>query len=110
MPIKDKPHKQLKAKGIPYALMVSAAVILCAEDPRSRNGAEDTQIENENELIGHGDAGHLHGAYPPYHYVVKHIDKVSDAVLYHYGNGNSKNSFIKGSVTKQIFDQLLSPY
>ena len=43
-----------------------------------------------------------------YHNVVKHIDEICDAVLYHYRYHQSQKPLIKGFITDQCFNHTLT--
>ena len=85
-----------------HAFAVLIAEKLRAEDAGARNGAENAEVENEEELVCDGDAGHGHGAGGADHDVVEQIDKLGDAVLDHDGQGQSHDPFIKAFISDVI--------
>ena len=61
---------QLETKRIAHALVIAGTVKLCGENARARQTAENTEIENKQQLVGDGDAGHLIGSDLSDHHVV----------------------------------------
>ena len=88
-------RNQLETKRIAHTLVIAGAVELCGENARARQTAENTEVKNEQQLVGDGDAGHLIGADLSDHHVVQKPDKVGNAVLNHDRDGDGKNDFVE---------------
>ena len=77
-------EEELEAEAMAHALVVFAAEILSAEYARACQRSEDAEIEDEEKLVGNGDARHLRSSHCADHNVIQHIHKVGDAVLDHH--------------------------
>ena len=71
---------QLETDGLPDALIILLAKILCCKDPGAGYAAEQAQIIHENQLIDD---------------VIEQTHEVGNAVLYHDGYSDGKNHFIE---------------
>ncbi len=61
---------QFHAECIPDSLLVSASIILRRKNTCAGYAAENTEIENQDQLIDDGHAGHLFCADLPHHNIV----------------------------------------
>ena len=95
-------EQEFVAECVAHAPVVAAAEKLGAEDARSGDSAEDAQVENEQQRVGNGDAGHLLRADPSDHNIVQHTHKLRDAVLDHDGDGDGQSHFIKCPVSDEF--------
>ena len=100
-------EQELVAECVAHAPVVAAAEKLGAEDARSGDSAEDAQVENEQQCVGDGDAGHLLRADPSDHNIVQHTHKLRDAVLYHNGDRHRQGKLIKRQIPEILLSQRL---
>ena len=89
----------LVAERVAYALVVSFAIELRPVDARARQGSEDAQIDDEQQLVHDGNAGHRLGADPSDHQIIEQADEVGDAVLDHDRHRDRQRFFVKFSVS-----------
>ena len=95
-------EQKLVAERVAHAPVVAAAEKLGAEDARAGDGTEDAQVEDEQQRVGDGDAGHLLRSDPPDHNIVQHTHKLRDAVLDHDGDGDGQGHFIESPVADKF--------
>lgn len=92
---------QLKPKYVADAVHIPLPGKLCAENACSRQAPENAQIENKDELVGDGHPRHLFRAKAADHQVIKHADKLRDAVLNHDRHSDCKHSAVKAFCSNQ---------
>ena len=91
---------ELGAEGIRHAPVVPAAVELGGEDARARKPAEDAEVEDEEELVDDGDAGHGLRPHLSDHDVVQEVYKIRDEVLDQNGDHDREEPPVKGPVAE----------
>ena len=105
----DKNHRrgrrdiELGAEGIGYAPGVAAAVILGGEDTRPGEAAEDAEVENKEQLIDDGDAGHRLRPHLAHHDIVQEVYEVGNHVLDQNGNQDQIELAVKGPAADIFF-------
>jgi len=73
-------------------------VVLRGEDAHACGGAEDDQVENEDQLIGDRHAGKRIRTHSADHEIVEEVYEIRDGVLHHHGDGDRQQSLIESFV------------
>ena len=107
---REKRDVELGTDGAADALAVALAAKLRREDAGPGQPAEDAEVENEEELVHDGDAGHALRTDLADHDVVEQVDEVGDDVLQYDRPRHGEHQPQKVPVKNALFHpmQLLS--
>ena len=89
---------ELCPEGVAHTLLIVFPVILGGKDPCPGQAAEDAEIENEDELVDNGNAGHGLRTHLSHHHIVQQAHKICDHILYQHRGHDGEKLAVKGPV------------
>ena len=94
---------QPEAQGVTHPLVIFLAGELRPKEGGAAQPAENGQVEDEDDLVDNGHAGHGGCAQTPHHHVVQKVDKLGDALLDDHGHQQGQHRGVEGPAANQLF-------